>query len=142
MSKHKTKWADAVTKAVGVKPGDIIGRNNIGSHVKSVWYGLMDEYRPKITLAEMTSLAGVSGCTHTTAFEAVRRWRDLPWAERYGWLLLADSMYGPSSRRGDWAVSDIADQSLFVAAEWRRKHREKAGEKPSKINIPGHYDER
>jgi hypothetical protein len=142
MSKHRAKWADAVTKAVGAKPGDFSGRGVDSSHAKAVWYGLMDEYQPKITLIEMAKFAGDVGDTHTTAWSAIRRWRDLPWQERYGWLLLADSLYGSSNRRGQWIVSDIADQSLFDAAEWRRKHREKANPKPKKISIPGHYDER
>ena len=142
MSKHRAKWAEAVTEAVGAKPGEFKDRSVVAAHAKAVWYGLLDEYEPKITLIEMTKFAGDSGDTHTTAWSAIRRWRELPWRERYGWLLMADSLYGRIVNGQSRAVSDTADHSVSGAREWRQKHAAKASAPPEKIKIPGHYDER
>lgn len=30
------------------------------------------------------------GCAHTTAIQHLMHWRQLPWAERYGWLRLVE----------------------------------------------------
>ena len=142
MSRQASRWEVAVTTAVGVRPGEWDRRGEVQAHMKAVWFGLMSEFQPPIPLKDMTRLAGCPVETHTTAHSAIARWRSMHWRDRYGWLILVDSLYAAAKKDGEWRVSDVAEQSVAEAFGWRRKAEDRLGPRPKAVRIRGHYDER
>jgi hypothetical protein len=142
MSRQASRWEVAVTTAVGVRPGEWDRRGELESRMKAVWFGLMSEFQPPISLVQMAKLAGCSAKGHTTAHSAVARWKSMHWRDRYGWLILADSFYAAAANDGEWRVSDVAEQSVAEAFGWRRKAEDRLGPRPKAVRIMGHYDER
>jgi hypothetical protein len=142
MSRQASRWEVAVTTAVGVRPGELDRRGELESRMKAVWFGLMSEFHPPISLKEMARLAGCRAETHTTAHSAVARWKSMHWRDRYGWLILADSFYAAAENDGEWRVSDVAEQSVAEAFGWRRQAQDRLQAGPRAVRIRGHYDER
>jgi hypothetical protein len=143
MLKHKD-WADAASRAVGAWPGNLgPRRDSVAVHAKSVWFGIVRENCPEIGLKDLSNLGGLGASAHSSCHACCDRWKKLPWRERYGWLLLADSMAGARNRQKAWAATDFSDGAVdrvrVIAAEVRDRQ---TSEPFRRINIPGHYDGR
>ena len=143
MSTNHKEWMRAASRAVGVHPEDLASRGALEAHAKAVWLGIMKEHCPDLTLKQLSKMAQFPGNAHSTAHCALARWKKLGWRERYGWLILADSLYGSDTDRKAWSIKRLADASIETVDEVADRVREKYI-KPNfeKIRIPGHYDGR
>lgn len=137
MSKVPSDWAKVASAVVGAWPGDFDGkRSNVIAHMKSVWFGIVRENCPGMSLKEITELAGLTTDSHTTAWSVIKRWDALHWRERYGWLLLAESKHSEDQH---WSASDFGDGVRLVCSDRANKiRREKNNIVISSMKPRGH----
>lgn len=137
MSKVPSDWAKIATAVVGAWPGDFGGkRSNVIAHMKSVWFGIVQENCPGMSLKEISELGGVPFNSHTTAWTVLKRWYGLHWRERHGWLLLAEEK---QSEDKAWSSSSLNEGMRVVCTDKANGiRREKNDMVISTMKIRGH----
>ena len=137
------RTADAISEMLDGRPGDWPDRSAESTRAKTVWYGVMRNACPEMALKELMVVAGMDETGHSSAMTHVRIWERLPWKDRFGWLLLVESMISTHRGKNGWTVATSIEECIEAV-------RSAASEMPSrsprsmrrKIRVKGHYDER
>lgn len=117
-----SKRADVFRAAylvIGDLPADM-GRTNDESYRKVVWTGIVMENLPDIGLPEASERAGMLRTRHSAVHDWLKKWRDLPWRVRHGWLMMAEAAM---SGKEYWKPYLWHDELNRMCNESHFKHR-------------------
>lgn len=87
--RFKLRYVDAATRLAGGIPSEF-SNSPFATPLKTIWYGIVSENCPNMTLAEMAKYSGMN--SHGTVAESKQRWFRMPWRDRHGWLLFAEEV--------------------------------------------------
>jgi len=137
------RTADAISSMLNGRPEDWSDRSSESVRSKMVWYGVMRDACPEMTLKDLMVEGGDGDTAHSSALMHVQAWGRMPWKDRFGWLLLVESMVSTHRGKNGWTVATSIQECLEAV-------QSAASEMPSrsprsmrkKIRVKGHYDER
>jgi hypothetical protein len=88
MNHNVKRVADAVDSIIPDppnKPGNI---RQLKMHKESVMVGCCREI--PVIAPSFPEIGMAIGCSHSYAMECLRRWEQMPWRDRYAWLVLVE----------------------------------------------------
>ena len=67
---------------------EVDARTRLNAHRFAVQCGILYEMPPN--RPSLPEIGMALGCGHPRVYYGLQRWRELPWRERHGWLMLAE----------------------------------------------------
>lgn len=93
------QWARVATRVVGADLSQL-GKARGEVHLRRVWVGIVKE-NCNASLKEVARFGRVS-VAHSTVHVLFEKWKQFPWRERHGWLMMAEVAAGSDA---DWSPS-------------------------------------